>query len=311
MEGNSEVILTKGVHGFDIIPPLSGRSSSPQSSGYPQFSRKHQARGRNYARNYQPGPRIPPQMVDNGLGGAPNPDGWDPNSFDPDTFVQPSQNKDPQSNNHQPTAQKPDKNKKKKKKNSREVSRERVSQAYQDFISKMNKKGYKDLKHISEDRFLELSTNPQSGVFDEKSIIEAEGGLQLEVQGKINNLRRLKNPDVVDLDFMAERAGSGETIFLDHKKMIDFGSLSDKGVDISGYPSHETVAFNMGKDSVAQKGNFLGRDQGPESMADVVHLYNFENIRDRTEVPVLIQAVLNGAEQAGYTDGMIFLNYEQ
>ena len=29
-----------------------------------------------------------------------------------------------------------------------------------------------------------------------------------------------------------------------------------------------------------------------------------------TETPLLMQAVLNGAEQAGYMDGIIFLNYE-
>ena len=52
------------------------------------------------------------------------------------------------------------------------------------------------------------------------------------------------------------------------------------------------------------------KDQGPASMGEVVHLYNFENIRNRTETPLLMQAVLNGAEQAGYMDGIIFLNYE-
>ena len=126
-------------------------------------------------------------------------------------------------------------------------------------------------------------------------------------------MRRPDNPKV-DLDFVAERVGSGETIFIDHKGMIDFGSLSDKGIDISGFPSHETshesVAFNMGKDSVDQKGKFIGTDQGPASMGEVVHLYNFENIRNRTETPLLMQAVLNGAGQAGYMDGIIFLNYE-
>lgn len=50
--------------------------------------------------------------------------------------------------------------------------------------------------------------------------------------------------------------------------------------------------------------------KGPASMEEVVHLYNFENIRNRTETPLLIQAVLNGAEQVGYMDGIIFLNYE-
>ena len=171
----------------------------------------------------------------------------------------------------------------------------------------MNDKRYQG--NISEDRFLELSTNPQTGKFDEKSIFETEGGLELEANGMVNNLRHPNNPKV-DLDFVAERVGSGETIFIDHKGMIDFGSLSDKGIDISGFPSHESVAFNMGKDSVEQKGKFIGIDQGPASIAEVVHLYNFRNIRDRTEIPLLIQAVLNGAEQVDYTDGIIFLNYE-
>jgi len=171
----------------------------------------------------------------------------------------------------------------------------------------MNKKGYE--VNISEDRFLELSTNPQTGKFDQKSIFETEGGLELEAKGIIKNLRRPENPKV-DLDFVAERVGSGETIFLDQKGMIDFGSLSDKGIDISGFPSYESVAFNMGKDSVKQKENFIGIDQGPASMAEVVHFYNFENIRNRNEIPLLMQAVLNGAEQAGYMDGIIFLNYE-
>lgn len=36
----------------------------------------------------------------------------------------------------------------------------------------------------------------------------------------------------------------------------------------------------MGKDSVYQKRRFLGLDQGPSSMTDVEHLYNFENILD-------------------------------
>jgi hypothetical protein len=48
----------------------------------------------------------------------------------------------------------------------------------------------------------------------------------------------------------------------------------------------------------------------PASMGEVVHLYNFENLRNRIETPLLMQAVLNGAEQAGYMDGIIFLNYE-
>ena len=66
----------------------------------------------------------------------------------------------------------------------------------------------------------------------------------------------------------------------------------------------------MGKDSVFQKERFIGFNKGPESRDDVLHLYNFKNMRNNAEKPFLVQAVLNGAEQAGYTDGILFLNYE-
>jgi len=61
---------------------------------------------------------------------------------------------------------------------------------------------------------------------------------------------------------------------------------------------------------VDQKETFIGEDQGPASRAEVIHLYNFKKIRNRTEVPVLMQAVLNGAEQVAYISGIMFLNYE-
>ena len=51
-------------------------------------------------------------------------------------------------------------------------------------------------------------------------------------------------------------------------------------------------------------------DKGRLSMDEVVHLYNFQNIRNRSEIPLLMQTVLNGAEQAGYTDGIHFINYK-
>lgn len=54
----------------------------------------------------------------------------------------------------------------------------------------------------------------------------------------------------------------------------------------------------------------IGMDQGSAAMGEVVHLYNFENLRNRNEILFLMQAVLNRAEQVGYMDGIIFLNYE-
>ena len=70
--------------------------------------------------------------------------------------------------------------------------------------------------------------------------------------------------------------------------------------------------FNIGKDidSVGPKGKFIGIDQGSVFMEEIVYLYNFENIRNKIEIPILMQAVLNGAKRAGYMDGIIFLNYK-
>ena len=143
---------------------------------------------------------------------------------------------------------------KKRKKNSRQVNKKRVIEAYQDFMSKMKKKGYE--VNISEDRFLELSTNPQTGQYDEKSIFETEGGLELEANSMVNNLRRPHNPKV-DFYFVAERIGSEEIVFINYKKMVDFENSSDRKIDISSFPSHKSVVFNMEKDSVDQKKGLL------------------------------------------------------
>ena len=79
----------------------------------------------------------------------------------------------------------------------------------------------------------------------------------------------------VDLDFVAELVDSGKTIFIDYKGMIDFGSLLGKEIDISSFPSHDIVAFNMGKDSIDQKRKFIGMNEGPTYMEEVVYLYNY------------------------------------
>jgi len=44
-------------------------------------------------------------------------------------------------------------------------------------------------------RFLELSVNPETRYFEEKSIIEAKGGLEAELKGMFQKLRRPDNPN--------------------------------------------------------------------------------------------------------------------
>ena len=54
------------------------------------------------------------------------------------------------------------------KKDSAQVNKKRVIEAYQNFISEINDRTCQ--VNISEDRFVQLSKNPQTGKFDEKLI---------------------------------------------------------------------------------------------------------------------------------------------
>jgi hypothetical protein len=73
-----------------------------------------------------------------------------------------------------------------------------MKKEYGNFIQEIWEKGY--ALECNQERFNELSTNPQTGNFDEKSLIEAKGGLQGEAERMYTNIRQLSNRDV-DLDF--------------------------------------------------------------------------------------------------------------
>jgi len=133
--------------------------------------------------------------------------------------------------------------------------------------------------------------------------------LQGERQRIYENLRCPANPDV-RLDFEAIDIKTGNPIFVDHKSMIDFQSLVDQGKDISRFPSHKTVAYRMGQDIPSQKERFIGLTQGPKSANEVLHLVNFDKIRNSLEKPSLIRTVLNGAKDAGCGDNIAFINFE-
>lgn len=101
--------------------------------------------------------------------------------------------------------------------------------------------------------------------------------------------------------------------------MVDFNrSAEKKGIEVGYFPSHETVAFNIGKDSIEQKGKYIPKDREGTpicipgfscSVSDVIHLFNLNNMTDPAEIPGLKQAILNGAEAAGHTgtDGILVL----
>ena len=181
-----------------------------------------------------------------------------------------------------------------------------MKKQYENFIQEISEKGYK--LECSEERFNELSTNPQTGAIDEKSLIEAKGGLQGEAQGMYTNLRRPTNK-AVDLDF--EINSSKGYTHVDYKTPIDFQDLADnKGIDVSNFPSLETVAYNMGQKIPPQKEEFCGLTSGPKSPENVLHVVNLDLIRDSNQKQNMIDSVLKGAEdKSGNAVGIYFLNY--
>ena len=181
-----------------------------------------------------------------------------------------------------------------------------MKKEYRNFMQEISKKGYE--LECSQERFNELSTNPQTGSIDEKSLIEAKGGLQGEAEGMYTNIRRSSNK-AVDLDFEID-SSKGYT-HVDYKTPIDFQDLADnKGIDISNFPSLETVAYNMGKKIPSQKEEFCGLTGSPKSPENVLHVVNLDLIRDSNQKQNMIDSVLKGAEnKSDNTAGIYFLNY--
>jgi len=181
-----------------------------------------------------------------------------------------------------------------------------MKKQYENFMQEMSEKGYE--LECNKERFNELSTNPQTGSPDEKSLIEAKGALQGEAKGMYTNTRRPSNK-AVDLDFEID-SSKGYT-HVDFKTPIDFQDLADnKGIDVSNFPSLETVAYNMGKKIPPQKEEFCGLPGGPKSPDNVLHMVNLDLIRDSNQKQNMIDRVLKGAEDNnGNTVGIYFLNY--
>ena len=122
------------------------------------------------------------------------------------------------------------------------------------------------------------------------------------------NIRRPSNK-AVDLDFEID-SSKGYT-HVDYKTPIDFQDWADKkGIDVSNFPSLETVAYNMGKKITTQKEEFCGLPHGPKSSENVLHVVNLDLIRDSNQKQNMIDSVLKGAgDKSDNTVGIYFLNY--
>jgi hypothetical protein len=66
----------------------------------------------------------------------------------------------------------------------------------------------------------------------------------------------------------------------------------------------------MGQKIAKQKKHFVGLTQGSKSANELLHLVNFDKIRNSLEKSSLVNAVLSGAEDAGYIENILFINFE-
>lgn len=120
-------------------------------------------------------------------------------------------------------------------------------------MQEMSEKGQK--LECSQKIFNELSTNSQTNIIDEKSWINAKRGLQGQAQGMYKNIRRPSNKSV-DLD--CDIDSSKDYTHVNYKTLIDFqDSTENKGIDLSNFPSLETIIYNMGKTISTQKNSFV------------------------------------------------------
>ena len=296
-QDDQQVILVKS-DGNPLTPPTrgSGPSNLPTSGTA--------GRRMPHVNPY----RMPSKVVNQGLGAAANPagagGGGENPEFDHTCSAQPRQ----KLNGESPTVNDPRFNDRKRKAKKKQLETINIEQEYKEFLKKIAEKGY--TIDCLQDRFRDLATNPQTGQIDRKSVTEAVGALEGESLGMYTNLRRVENPNV-DLDFQIDSKDGYR--FLDPKTMIDFNSLKEQGKDITYFPSHEQVAYNMGAEIPKQKRRFLNKPGGPspQSPDEVLHLINFDKIRNPSEKPGLINAVLQGAEDNGSALHINFINYEK
>ena len=67
------------------------------------------------------------------------------------------------------------------------------------------------------------------------------------------------------------------------------------------------MAYNIGKKSLKQKQIFCGLDQGPKTSENVLHIVDLAYVSSH-EKDIVKEYCLKGAEDAGGSEGILFLN---
>ena len=183
-----------------------------------------------------------------------------------------------------------------------------LSQEYTEYQQKFNSPPVSkrfDTKNYDQEKFKELSKDPNAKktVFHKTTVDEARSALHAEMEGHIENPQRLDQPFTksVDLDFKVDGPYPFTHVDIKHPVGSEILQKQNSPMDL------ETMAYKMGGKLVDQKNRFCNLEQGPNTSENVLHIVDLAYVPSH-EKEIIKEYCLKGAEDAGGSEGILFLN---
>ena len=162
-----------------------------------------------------------------------------------------------------------------------------------------------DTTNYDQEKFLELGADPNAKktVFHKTTVDEARSALHAEIEGHIENPQRLDQSFTksVDLDFKVDGPYPSTHVDIKHPVGSEILQKQNSPMDL------ETMAYRMGGKLVDQKNRFCNLEQGPQTSENVLHIVDLAYV-PLHEKEIIKEYCLKGAEDAGGSEGILFLN---
>ena len=163
-----------------------------------------------------------------------------------------------------------------------------------------------DTTNYDQEKFLELGADPNAKkktVFHKTTVDEARSALHAEMEGHIENPQRLDQSFTksVDLDFKVDGPYPFTHVDIKHPVGSEILQKQNNPMDL------ETMAYKMGGKLVDQKNRFCNLEQGPKTSENVLHIVDLAYVPSH-EKEIIKEYCLKGAEDAGGSEGILFLN---
>ena len=191
---------------------------------------------------------------------------------------------------------------------SMETLSQTLSQEYTEYQQKFNSPPVSkrfDTKNYDQEKFKELSKDPNAKktVFHKTTVDEARSALHAEMEGHIENPQRLDQSFTksVDLDFKVDGPYPFTHVDIKHPVGSEILQKQNSPMDL------ETMAYKMGGKLVDQKNRFCNLEQGPKTSENVLHIVDLAYVPSH-EKEIIKEYCLKGAEDAGGSEGILFLN---